>query len=173
MIPPNIPLERCCQIPTDEPAAEDMVVENESMVINTSAILLEYNILTFIEFSPQVSNHAPLCASEIYSLNITGIPRRNNCTHVFIQTGDNVGWDLLKYCVVFSIFDNFLAINLKNPNIPVLASACFTRPVYLTQYSASQELFIKFMTRWCRKYYNIGSSPKFLRQFKNMKIILC
>jgi len=49
-------------------------------------------------------------------------------------------------------------------NIPVLASVCFTRPVYLTQYSASQELFIKFMTRWCRKYYNIGSSPKILRQ---------
>jgi hypothetical protein len=49
-------------------------------------------------------------------------------------------------------------------NIPVLASVCFTRPVYLTQYSASQELFIKFMTRWYRKYYNIGSSPKILRQ---------
>ncbi len=40
-----------------------------------------------------------------------GIPRRNNYTYIFIQTGDNVGWDLLKFCVVFTIFDNFLAIN--------------------------------------------------------------
>jgi len=47
----------------------------------------------------------------------TGIPRSNNYTHIFIQTGDNVGWDLLKFCVVFTISDNFLAINFTNPNI--------------------------------------------------------
>ena len=48
-------------------------------------------------------------------------------------------------------------------NIPVLASVCFMRSVYLTQYSVSQELFIKLMARWCRKCYNIGSFPKILR----------
>ena len=47
----------------------------------------------------------------------TGIPRRNNYTYIFIQTGDNVGWDLLKFYVVFTIFDNFLSINFTNPNI--------------------------------------------------------
>ena len=47
--------------------------------------------------------------------------------------------------------------------IPVLASVCFMRSVYLTQYSVSQELFIKLMARWCRKCYNIGSFPKILR----------
>ena len=50
-------------------------------------------------------------------LTITGIPRHNNYTHIRIQTSDNVGWDLLKFCVVFTIFDNFLAINFTNPNI--------------------------------------------------------
>ena len=49
-------------------------------------------------------------------------------------------------------------------NIPVLASVCFMMSVYLTQYSASQALFIKFMARWCRKCYNIGSFPKILLQ---------
>ncbi len=49
-------------------------------------------------------------------------------------------------------------------NIPVLASVCFMRSVYLTQYSAAQELFIHFFAMWCRKCYNIGSFPKILRQ---------
>jgi len=40
-------------------------------------------------------------------------------------------------------------------NIPLLASVCFMRSVYLTQYSASQELFIIFMARWCKKCYNL------------------
>ena len=40
----------------------------------------------------------------------TGIPRHNNYTHIRIQTSDNVGWDLLKFCVVFTIFDNFLGM---------------------------------------------------------------
>lgn len=49
-------------------------------------------------------------------------------------------------------------------NIPVLASVCFMRSVYLTQFSALQEWFVKFMTRWCKKCYNLESSPKILRQ---------
>ncbi len=53
-------------------------------------------------------------------------------------------------------------------NIPVLASVCFMMSVYLTQYSASQALFIKFMARWCRKCNNIGSFPKILLQLKRM-----
>ena len=51
-------------------------------------------------------------------------------------------------------------------NIPVLASVCFTRHVYPTQYSALQEWFVKFSARWCRKSYIIGSFPKFLHQMK-------
>ena len=51
-------------------------------------------------------------------------------------------------------------------NILVLASGCFMRSVYLTQYSASQELFIKLMVRWYRKCYNIGSFPKILHKLK-------
>ena len=57
-------------------------------------------------------------------------------------------------------------------NIPVLASVCFTRPVYLTQYSASQALFIKFMARWRRKCYNIGSFPKILLQLDVNECVL-
>jgi len=38
------------------------------------------------------------------------------------------------------------------------------RSVYLTQYSALQELFLIFMARWCKKCYNLGSFPKILRQ---------
>ena len=49
-------------------------------------------------------------------------------------------------------------------NIPVLASVCFMRSVYLTPYSALQELLIKFIAMWCRKCYNTGSFPKVLRQ---------
>ena len=49
-------------------------------------------------------------------------------------------------------------------NIPVLASVCFMRSVYLTPYSTLQELFIKLMARRCRKCYNLGSFPKTLRQ---------
>ena len=51
-------------------------------------------------------------------------------------------------------------------NIPVSASVCFMRSVYLTQYSASQELFIKFMAMWCRKCRNIESFPKILHQLE-------
>jgi len=49
----------------------------------------------------------------------------------------------------------FRASSLRNtmiehqPNIPVLASLCFMRSFYHTQYSASQELFVKFMPIWC------------------------
>ena len=53
-------------------------------------------------------------------------------------------------------------------NIPVLASVCFMRSVYLTQYSASQELFLKFIAMWCRKCYSVGSFPKILHQLKRM-----
>jgi hypothetical protein len=44
--------------------------------------------------------------------------------------------------------------------------------VYLTQYSASQALFIKFMARWCRKCYNIGSFPKILLQLDVNECVL-
>ena len=57
-------------------------------------------------------------------------------------------------------------------NIPVLASVCFMMSVYLTQYSASQALFIKFMARWCRKCYNIGSFPKILLQLDVNECVL-
>src|SRR5450759_5317748 len=50
------------------------------------------------------------------------------------------------------------------PNIPVLASLCFMRSFYHTQYSVSQELFVKFMPIWCRKCYNIENIYKILRQ---------
>lgn len=49
-------------------------------------------------------------------------------------------------------------------NIPVLASVCLMRSVYQTNYCVSQELFVKFMAMVCRKFYNIESFPKFLRQ---------
>jgi len=48
---------------------------------------------------------------------VTGIPRSNNYTHIFIQTVDNVGWDLQNFSVVFTIFDHYLAINLTDPNM--------------------------------------------------------
>jgi len=38
----------------------------------------------------------------------------------------------------------------------IFYEACF----YLTQYSASQELFIIFMARWCRKGYNNKKFPQ-------------
>jgi hypothetical protein len=34
---------------------------------------------------------------------LTGIPRRNHFTLIFIKTGDNVWWDLLKFRVIFAI----------------------------------------------------------------------
>ena len=52
------------------------------------------------------------------------------------------------------------------PNIPVLASLCFMRSFYHTQYSASQELFVKFMAMWCWKCYNIENIYKILRRMK-------
>src|SRR5450759_2441147 len=51
-------------------------------------------------------------------------------------------------------------------NIPVLVSACFTRPIYHSQYSDSQELFVRFMAMGCRKYYTIENISKFLRRMK-------
>src|SRR5450759_3432404 len=50
--------------------------------------------------------------------------------------------------------------------VPVLASVCFMRPIYHTQYSALQELFVKFMAMGCRKCYNIENISKFLRRMK-------
>src|SRR5450759_2683811 len=50
--------------------------------------------------------------------------------------------------------------------VPVLASVCLMRSVYHTQYSASQELFVKFMAMWCRKCYNIKYISKILRWMK-------
>jgi hypothetical protein len=53
------------------------------------------------------------------ALNVisSGIPRRNHFTLIFIQIGDIVWWDLLKFRVVFAISGDFLAINLTNPNM--------------------------------------------------------
>jgi len=51
-------------------------------------------------------------------------------------------------------------------NIPVLVSACFTRPIYHSQYSYSQELFVRFMAMGCRKCYTIENISKFLRRMK-------
>ena len=45
-------------------------------------------------------------------------------------------------------------------NFPVLASVCLMRFVYHTQCSPSQDLFVKFMSMWCRKCYNIGNISK-------------
>jgi hypothetical protein len=49
--------------------------------------------------------------------NISGIPRRNHFTLIFIKKGDNVWLDLLKFRVVFAILGDFLALNLTNPNM--------------------------------------------------------
>jgi len=46
----------------------------------------------------------------------------------------------------------------------VLVSVCFTRSIYHTKYSASQQLFVKFKARCRRKWYNIESFPKYLHQ---------
>src|SRR5450759_3060236 len=51
-------------------------------------------------------------------------------------------------------------------NIPVLVSACFTRPIYHSQYSYLQELFVRFMAMWCRKCYNKENISKILRRMK-------
>ena len=51
-------------------------------------------------------------------------------------------------------------------NIPVLVSACFTRPIYHSQYSYSQELFVRFMAMGCRKCYTIENISNILRQMK-------
>jgi len=53
-------------------------------------------------------------------------------------------------------------------NIPVLASVCFMGPIYLAQYSASQELFPKFIAMWYRKCYNVVSYPEIPHQLKRM-----
>ena len=50
--------------------------------------------------------------------------------------------------------------------IPVLVSACFTRPIYHSQYSYSQELFVRFMSMGCRKCYTIENISKILRRMK-------
>jgi len=49
---------------------------------------------------------------------------------------------------------------------PVLAPVCLMRSVYHTQYSASQELFIKFMAMCCRKCYNKENISKTLHRLK-------
>ena len=48
--------------------------------------------------------------------------------------------------------------------VPVLASVCWMRSVYHTQYSVSQELFVKIETRRWRKWTNIERFPKILHQ---------
>jgi len=40
------------------------------------------------------------------------------------------------------------------------------RSVYYTQCSASQELFVKFLSMMCRKCYNKGNISKILRRMK-------
>jgi len=51
--------------------------------------------------------------------------------------------------------------------VPVLASFCLMRSVYHTQFSASQELFVKFMAMCCAKYAtNIENISKILRRMK-------
>jgi len=52
------------------------------------------------------------------------------------------------------VYEKCLFIKVVS-NIPVVATECFTRSVYHTQCSASQELFVKFMAMWCRNCYNI------------------
>ena len=50
--------------------------------------------------------------------------------------------------------------------VPVLASVCLMRSVYHTQCSASQELFVKFISIWCQKCYNIENISKIIRRMK-------
>jgi hypothetical protein len=57
MMPPNIPLERCCQVLADESLTDDIVVEKESMITKASANLLEVNEVIFIQSPPQITNH--------------------------------------------------------------------------------------------------------------------
>ena len=52
------------------------------------------------------------------------------------------------------------------PNIPVLASLFFYEVFLQYQYSASQELFVKFMAMWYRKCYNIENIYNILRQLE-------
>ena len=51
-------------------------------------------------------------------------------------------------------------------NFPLLASACFMRPIYHSQYSVSRELLVRFMPIGCRKCYTIKNISKALRQLK-------
>ena len=51
-------------------------------------------------------------------------------------------------------------------NIPVLTLACFTRPIYHSQYSYSQELFVRFISMGFRKCYTRENISKFLRRMK-------
>ena len=51
-------------------------------------------------------------------------------------------------------------------NIPVLASVCFMRPIYRSQYSNLQELFVKFMAMGCRNCYFIENISNILRRMK-------
>ena len=48
----------------------------------------------------------------IIDIFITRIPRRKNFSLIFIQAGDNVWWNLLKFRVVFNILDGLLTIHL-------------------------------------------------------------
>jgi hypothetical protein len=48
--------------------------------------------------------------------------------------------------------------------VPVLPSVCWMRSVYHTQYSVLQDLFVKFLSMWYRKCYNIDNISKILRR---------
>jgi len=50
--------------------------------------------------------------------------------------------------------------------VPVLASVSSMRSVYHTQYSVLQDLFVKFLSIWCRKCYNIENISEILRRMK-------
>jgi hypothetical protein len=50
--------------------------------------------------------------------------------------------------------------------VPVLASVCWMRSVYHTQYSVLQDLFVKFLLMWYRKCYNIENISKILPRMK-------
>ena len=50
--------------------------------------------------------------------------------------------------------------------VPVLASVCLMRSVYHIQCSASQELFVKFISIWFQKCYNIENISKIIRRMK-------
>ena len=56
--------------------------------------------------------------------------------------------------------------NVVSNIVPVLASVCLMRSVYHTQYFVLQDLFVKFLSMWCRKCYNIENISKILCRMK-------